>query len=68
MKQQQIISQTVLPSKKHCRVFYNKVQDSVEVELDGISLRFEARSFILMNEMFRKAAARIVMQTEIAAY
>jgi hypothetical protein len=40
----------------------------VEVELDGISLRFEARSFILMNEMFRKAAARIVMQTEIAAH
>jgi len=36
--------------------------------MDGISLRFEVRSFILMNEMFRKAVARIVMQMEIAAH
>jgi hypothetical protein len=37
----------------------------VELEVGGTTLKFEADSFIVINEMLRKAAARIVMQTEI---
>lgn len=37
----------------------------VEIELGGTSLRFEARSFIMVNEMMRKAAAKLVMQTQL---
>lgn len=37
----------------------------IELEVGGTSLRFEARNFFMMNEMLRKAAAKLVMQTEL---
>lgn len=66
MKQQRIVGQAMLPSQTACKVLYNKAMDTVEVEVGGTSLKFEADSFIVMNEMFRKAAAKIVMQTDVA--
>lgn len=65
MGKQFIVGQTTLPSKTECKVFYNKVMDVVEIEMGGTSLKFQAHSFFVMHEMLRKAAARIVMQTEI---
>jgi hypothetical protein len=65
MRKQSVVGQTVLPSNTECKVLYHKSTDMVEVEVGGTSLKFEASSFIVMNEMMRKAAARIVMQTEI---
>jgi hypothetical protein len=65
MKQQTIVGQAMLPSHTACKILYNKAKDTVEVEVGGTSLKFEADSFIVMNEMFRKAAAKIVMQTNI---
>lgn len=65
MAKKTIVGQTMLPSKMACKVLYSKATDSVEIEMGGTSLKFEANSFILMHEMMRKAAARIVMQTEI---
>jgi hypothetical protein len=35
------------------------------VQLGGTSLRFNADSFILLNELLRKAAAKVIMQTAI---
>jgi len=65
MSKQQIISQAQLGENAQCKVFYNKAKDMVEIELGGTSLRFEAHSFIMVNEMMRKAAAKLVMQTQL---
>ncbi len=46
-------------------MLYNKANDIVELEIGGVSLRFEARNFFMMNEMLRKAAAKLVMETEL---
>lgn len=65
MHRQLITKQAVLAENKECKVLYNSAKDIVEIEIGGTSLRFEARSFFMMNEMLRKAAARLVMQTEL---
>lgn len=65
MSKQLIISQAVLAENEGCKVLYNKDIDVVELEIGGISLRFEARNFFMMNEMLRKAVARLVMQTDL---
>jgi hypothetical protein len=62
---QQIISQAKLAGNEVCKVLYNKAKDIVELEIGGVSLRFEARNFFMMNEMLRKAAAKLVMETEL---
>jgi len=46
-------------------VLYNKAKDIVELEIGDTSLRLEVRNFFMMNEMMRKAVARLVMQTEL---
>jgi len=66
MKRNQIIGKTVLPSATECKVTYNSVQDTVELQVGGTLLRFNANSFILVQEVLRKAAAKVVMQTNIA--
>ena len=66
MKQPTVIGQTLLPSKTACKVLYNKQLDMVEMEVGGTTLKFEANSFIVMHEMIRKAAAKIVMQTPLS--
>jgi hypothetical protein len=65
MKKQLIISQAKLAGNQECKVLYNKAKDMIELEVGGTSLRFEARNFLMMNEMLRKAAAKLVMQTEL---
>ncbi|MDP2231290.1 MAG: hypothetical protein Q8J73_10195 [Methylotenera sp.] len=65
MSRQLIISQVKLVGNEKCKVLYNKDKDMVELEIGGTTLRFEARNFFMMNEMMRKAAAKLVMQTEL---
>jgi hypothetical protein len=65
MKKQLIISQAKLAGNQECKVLYNKAKDMIELEVGGTSLRFEARNFLMMNEVLRKAAAKLVMQTEL---
>ena len=65
MKSQQIISQARLAGNEECKVLYNKAKDMIELEIGGTSLRFEAKNFFTMNELLRKAAAKLVMQTEL---
>lgn len=65
MKHQKIVGQTLLDGQTMCKVLYHKSSDMVEVEVGGTTLKFEASSFIVMHEMLRKAAAKIVMQTDI---
>lgn len=45
MKKQRIISQAKLAGNQACKVLYNQEKDTVELEVGGTSLRFEARSF-----------------------
>lgn len=66
MSKQQIISQAKLAGNEECKVLYNRAKDIVELEVGGTSLRFDACNFFMMNEMMRKAAAKLVMQTELA--
>lgn len=65
MKRNQVIGKTILPSDTECMVTYNSVIDMVELQVGGTSLRFNANSFILVQELLRKAAAKVVMQTAI---
>lgn len=60
-----IISQAKLTGHEDCKVLYNKAKDIVELEIGDTSLRLEVRNFFMMNEMMRKAVARLVMQTEL---
>ena len=65
MDKQLIISQAKLAGNGDCKVLYNEDKDMIELEIGGTSLRFEARNFFMMNEMFRRAAAKLIMQTEL---
>lgn len=65
MRQQLLLSQVNLNEKEKCKVLYNKAKDIIELEIGGTSLRLESRKFFMMNEMLRKAAARLAMQTEL---
>lgn len=64
MRQHTLIGKTTLANNTPCKVMYHKSSDMVEVEVGGTTLKFEAANFIVVHEMLRKAAARIVMQTE----
>lgn len=65
MSKSLVISQAKLISNEQCKVLYNKDKDVVELEIGGTSLRFKACNFFMMNEMMRKAAAKLVMQTKL---
>ena len=60
-----IVGQAQLAGNATCKVLYNKAKDAVVLEVGGTSLKFKASSFFIMNEMMRKAAAKLVMQTEL---
>lgn len=62
---QQMMSQATLASNEQCKVIYNQRSDMVVLEIGGTSLRLEASNFMMMNEMMRKAAAKLVMQTKL---
>lgn len=61
----QVMSRATLPDSATCKVVYNENKDTVVLEIGATSLRLEAADFMMMNEMMRKAAARLVMQTKI---
>lgn len=65
MKRHTVVGKTMLAGKTACQVLYHHSSNMVELEVGGTTLKFEAGNFIVINEMLRKAAARIVMQTEI---
>lgn len=65
MSKQLVISQAKLVGNEDCKVLYNKAKDIVELEIGDTSLRLEARNFFMMNEVMRKAVAKLVMQTEL---
>ncbi len=65
MNEAQVMSKATLPDHALCKVVYHQHQDAVVLEIGGTSLKLNAINFMLMNEMMRKAAARLVMQTEI---
>jgi hypothetical protein len=65
MNEMQVISKATLPGNELYKVIYHERQDTVVLEIGGISLTLNAFNFMLINEMMRKAAARLAMQTEI---
>lgn len=60
---QQLVNQAILAGNQTCKVLYNKTKDMVVLEIGGTSIRFEASQFFVMNEMMRKAVAKLIMQT-----
>lgn len=60
----QVMSRATLPNDEHYKVIYAEQDDTVVVEIGGTSLKLDTKRFMRMNEMMRKAAARLVMQTE----
>lgn len=71
MKRNQVIGKALLPGFTEgcaeCKVTYNSVMDTIELQVGETSLRFNANSFILVQEVLRKAAAKVVMQTPIVS-
>ena len=67
MNKVQVISKTTVPSNELYKVVYDQQRDTVVLEIGGTSLKLNSFNFMRMNEMMRKAAARLVMQTEISA-
>jgi len=65
MNKSQVMSQATLAGDAQCKVIYNQRSDVVVLEVGGTSLKLDACNFMMMNEMMRKAAARLVMQTDI---
>jgi hypothetical protein len=59
------MSRATLPGNELYKVIYNQRQDTVVLEIGGTSLKLNASNFMRMNEMMRKAAARLVMQTDV---
>ncbi len=65
MNRVQVMSKANLPSNERYKVIYDQRQDTVVLEIGGTSLKLNAINFMRMNEMMRKAAARLAMQAEI---
>jgi hypothetical protein len=60
----QVMSKTKLHGNAECKVLYHQEKDVVELEVGGTSLKLATINFFMMNEMMRKAAAKLVMQTD----
>lgn len=65
MSRVQVMSKATMPSNERYKVVYDQHRDTVVLEIGGTSLKLNAFNFMRMNEMMRKAAARLAMQTEI---
>ena len=61
----QIIGQAHFDSSEKAKVIYFERNDMVVIEIGGTSLKLEAINFMVLNEVMRKAAARLVMQTHL---
>lgn len=66
MRKPQLMSQATMQGSGDCKVLYNQSSDMVEIAVGSTSLRFEAKNFMMMSEMMRKATAKLVMQTELS--
>ncbi len=64
MSRVKVMGRATAPGNEQYKVVYNQYKDTVVLELGDTSLKLNAVNFMLMNEMVRKAAARLVMQTE----
>lgn len=65
MNRAQVMSRAMLPTNELYKVIYNQQQDMVVLQVGGTSLQLNASNFMRMNEMMRKAAARLAMQTKL---
>lgn len=65
MNRTKLMSRAKLPDNALYKVVYDERQDTVILQVGGTSLTLNASNFMMMNEVMRKAAARLVMQTEI---
>lgn len=63
MAKHTIISKATLPSALQCNVYYHQQKDTVELELGGTTIKIGADSFIVMQEVMRKAVAKIIMRS-----
>ncbi len=59
------MSKTKLSGNQECLVLYHQEKDMVELEVGDTTLKLAAVNFFMMNEMMRKAAAKLVMQTAL---
>lgn len=64
-KRLEVMSRARLTDDAHSQVVYHSSKDMVVLEVGGTSLKLNARNFMRMHEMMRKAAARLVMETDI---
>lgn len=60
-----VMGRTKLAGDQQCKVLYHQEKDMVELEVGGTSLKLAAGHFMMINEMMRKAAAKLVMQTAL---
>ncbi len=61
----QLVNQARLAGNQTCKVLYNKTKDIVVLEIGGTSIKFEATQFFAMNEMLRKAVAKLIMNADL---
>jgi hypothetical protein len=66
MSKARVIGRSTLSGCEQYKVIYHQHLDTVVLEIGGTSVRLNASNFMMMNEIMRKAAARLVMQTEIS--
>lgn len=60
-----MLSQADLASHAEYKVRYNSAKDMVELVIGSTSLRISARHFFLMNEVMRKATAKLTLKTQL---
>lgn len=60
-----VMSKTKLTGNQTCQVVYHQENDLIELEVGGTTLKLAAINFLMMNEMMRKAAAKLIMQTPL---
>lgn len=58
-----VMSSARLTDNAQSQVVYHLAKDIVVLEVGGTSIKLNACNFMRMNEMMRKAAAKLVMQT-----
>ncbi len=65
MKILPVSSQLTPEEASACNVEYVQAQDKVLLKIGSLSIILDENSFMQMHEMMRKAAARLVVQTNL---
>lgn len=63
-KRLEVMGSAKLTDNAQSQVLYHNAKDMVVIEVGGTYLKLNACNFMRMHEMMRKAAAKLVMQTE----